>query len=671
MPHTRCSPVTPTLVPNPRARIARRASAPLAAGLLALLLAACGGGGGGEGGGGGTEAAAPAVPAAAAPAATGPAAATPASTDPAPDATPAPAADPVTPLAAPAAPSVSSTVLHKTVRLDWATIDPTATYQVQRQVAGGAWTDLGATLPASSTGTSVAIDAHRIDWTTTRYRVKACNTAGCGTSAEVDLAGRALQAIGYLKASNAEAGDWFGAAVALSGDGLTMVVGAPGEQSDGSAPADNSTTYAGAAYVFTRTGSSWVQQRWLKASNAGSGDKFGVSVAISQDGATIAVGALAESSAATGVNGNQSDDSLSGAGAVYVFVRSGASWTQQAYLKAANAGAGDAFGSKVALSADGSTLLASAPNEASGLVNAPADDSLPIAGAAYVFVRSGTTWTQQAYLKAGNVGAQAASLTSPAFGTAIALSADGSTAVIGAPGESSDATSVDGSGANVNAPGAGAAYVFGRTGSSWTQRAYLKPSNGDVQWNFGQAVSIDASGTLIAVGAPGATLTVPVAGPPPSIATLGAGGAAYVFAKAGSTWAEQAVLTAPNPDASDRYGSAVALSADGTTLAVVAYGESSQAVGFLGGTDTNTATNSGAVYLLRTAGGTWTRDVVLKALNTRASDAWTSAMTPTVTVSADGGSIAVGFDGDDSASTGFGGSPTGTGAGDSGAVTIW
>ncbi|MEI7446492.1 MAG: hypothetical protein WCK28_16510 [Burkholderiales bacterium] len=661
MPDTLLAPASPALDPSARARTARRARAPFAAGLLALLLAACGGGGGGTE----TSPAASTAPSTAAVPT-----ATPASTDPAPDSTPS-AGDTTPPLTAPAAPSVTSTVLHKTVRLDWAAIDPTASYQVQRQLAGGAWADLGSVLPAASTGTTVAIDAHRVDWATTRYRVKACNTAGCGTSAEVDLAGRALQAIGYLKASNAEAGDWFGQAVALSGDGLTMVVGAPGEQSDGSAQADNSLTYAGAAYVFTRSGSGWVQQRWLKASNAGAGDKFGSSVAISQDGTTIAVGALAESSAATGVNNNQSDDSLSGAGAVYVFIRSGSTWSQQAYIKASNAGAGDAFGSKVALSADGSTLLVSAPNEASGFTNNQADDSALNAGAAYVFSRSGTTWTQQGYLKAGNVVAQTASLTSPAFGSAIALSADGSTAVIGAPGESSDATSVNGSGTNTNAPGAGAAYVFGRTGSSWSQRAYLKPSDGDVQWNFGQAVAIDGAGSLIAVGAPGATLTVAVAGPPPSTATLGAGGAAYVFARNGSAWTEQAALVAPNPDANDRYGSAVALSADGGTLAIAAYGESSQAVGFLGSTNGNTATNSGAVYLLRGANGSWTRDVVLKALNTRASDAWTSAVTPTVSISADGGSIAVGFDGDDSASTGFGGSTAGTGAGDSGAVTVW
>lgn len=644
------------------AGVARRAGALFTAGLLALVLAGCGGGGDATSTAAGTPGSSVGTTA------------TPASNDPATDPSAGTPTD--APLSAPAAPTVSTTVAHKTVRLDWAAIDPSASYQVQRQVAGGAWVDVGAALPASSTGASVAIDAHLADWATTRYRVKACNAAGCGTSAEVGVAGRALQAIGYLKASNAEAGDAFGTAVALSGDGLTLVVGAPAERSDGSDPSDNSTTYAGAVYVFTRSGSTWVQQAWLKASNPGTNDKFGSSVAISQDGSTIAVGAFGEASASTGVNGPQGDDSAANAGAVYVFVRSGPGWTQQAYLKASNAEANDAFGSKVALSADGSTLLASAPNEASAVPGNASDNSAPGSGAAYVFVRNGATWTQQAYLKAGNATAQAGGITAPVFGTAIALSADGSTAVIGAPGESSDATSVAANstglgGSNQGAPGAGAGYVFGRTGSTWTERAYLKASDSSVQWMFGQAVSIDASGTRIAVGAPGATLTMNLAGPPPSTATLNSAGATYVFTRGPSTWTEQATLTAANPDINDFFGSAVALSADGTSLSIASFGEGTQAYGFLGSADDNAAPNAGAVYLYRESAGTWNRGVVLKALNARAGGGWSTQFTPAVAASADGRSIAVGFDGDDSGATGVGGSPAGTGAGDSGAVTVW
>jgi len=120
------------------------------------------------------------------------------------------------------------------------------------------------------------------------------------------------------------------------------------------------------------------------------------------DGSTIVVGALNEDSGATGVNGDQNDNSLSNAGAAYVFVRTGSMWAQQAYLKASNTEASDLFSFSVAIAGD--TIVVSAYGEDSNGTN-PADNSAPDAGAAYVFVRAGTTWTQQAYLKAANAGA--------------------------------------------------------------------------------------------------------------------------------------------------------------------------------------------------------------------------------------------------------------------------
>ena len=123
----------------------------------------------------------------------------------------------------------------------------------------------------------------------------------------------------YLKASNTDAGDYFGYSVAISGD--TIVVGAIVEDSSATGvngnQDDNSASDAGAAYVFQRSGSTWSQQAYLKASNTDASDYFGVSVAISGD--TIVVGASGEGSSATGVNGNQDDNSASAAGAAYVF----------------------------------------------------------------------------------------------------------------------------------------------------------------------------------------------------------------------------------------------------------------------------------------------------------------------------------------------------------------
>ena len=102
--------------------------------------------------------------------------------------------------------------------------------------------------------------------------------------------------------------------------------------------ADNSLYNSGAVYVFVRRGDAWVQQAYVKASNAGQSDLFGMNVALSADGNTMAVAAPWERSAATGINGDQNDDSLPQAGAVYVFTRSGDSWSQQAYVKASNTG---------------------------------------------------------------------------------------------------------------------------------------------------------------------------------------------------------------------------------------------------------------------------------------------------------------------------------------------
>ena len=208
--------------------------------------------------------------------------------------------------------------------------------------------------------------------------LSACSSGGGGTAPSAPSAPSAgsppppppppppvLQLVqqGYLKASNTNANDQFGYLVAFSGD--TLVVGAPQEGSNATGvngdQTNNNAANSGAVYVFTRSAGVWTQQAYLKASNTEAGDQFGVSVAISGD--TLAVGAMFEASNATGINGNQSDNSAPGAGAVYVFTRAAGVWTQQAYLKASNTDAGDNFGVTVALKDD--TLAVAAYSEAS------------------------------------------------------------------------------------------------------------------------------------------------------------------------------------------------------------------------------------------------------------------------------------------------------------------
>ena len=234
------------------------------------------------------------------------------------------------------------------------------------------------------------------------------------------------------------------------------------------------------------------QQAYVKAVNPGASDNFGYAVAMSAS--TLVVGAINEASNATGVNGDTLNNSLPGAGAVYIFTRSGTTWTQQAYLKASNPDSQDLFGSSVAIFGD--TVVVGAPRESSsanGVNGNQADNSTSNAGAAYVFTRNGTTWSQQAYLKASNPGAD------DLFGTSVAIS--GTTIVVGAYQEDSNAIGIDGNQADNSAQNAGAAYVFTFNGTTWSQQAYLKASNAEAGDRFGQVVTI--SGETIVVGADG------------------------------------------------------------------------------------------------------------------------------------------------------------------------
>ena len=229
----------------------------------------------------------------------------------------------------------------------------------------------------------------------------------------------------------------------LSGD--TLVIGCPFEGNGGAG--------SGAADVYVRNGSSWPQTVSLKAPTPQPQDHFGEAIAVSGD--TIVVGAPDEDSKAAGVNGDESDDSLSGAGAAYVFVRSGTTWSQQAYLKASNPGTNDAFGSSVAITGD-TIVIGALGEDSSGIgVDGIVDNAAPSSGAAYVFGRKGTTWVQQAYLKASNTTAQ------DRFGSCVGAS-DG-TIVVGARAEGSSALGVDGDPGNELSPESGAAYLFAIT----------------------------------------------------------------------------------------------------------------------------------------------------------------------------------------------------------------
>ena len=413
----------------------------------------------------------------------------------------------------------------------------------------------------------------------------------------------------YLKASNTGAEDFFGHTVATTGD--TVVVGAYGEDSGAAGvnanQADNSAADSGAIYVFVRSGTTWTQQAYIKSSNPATLDYFGSALSISGD--TIAAGAFGEDSSATGVNGNQADNNAGSSGAVYIFVRSGTTWTQQAYLKSSNTGSGDWFGTSVSIVGD--TLAVGAQGEdssATGANGTQTNNGTLESGAVYVFVRNAGNWTQQAYLKSSNTGQ------SDFFGYSVSLS--GESLVVGAYGESSNATGVNGNQADDSAGGSGAAYVFTRAGAAWTQQAYLKASNtGPVDY-FGSAVAI--SGDTVVVGAFGEDSAARGVNGSQSDNSASASGAAYVFLRSGSTWAQQAYLKAANADAGDWFGTSVAIS--GNVAAVGAYLESGGATGVNGNSADNSAQYAGAAYVFERSGATWTQQSYVKASNTDIGD---------------------------------------------------
>ncbi len=249
-----------------------------------------------------------------------------------------------------------------------------------------------------------------------------------------------------LTAGDGAAGDYFGDSVALAGD--VALVGA--YTNDVGANADQ-----GAAYVFTRSGTSWSQQAQLTAGDGAAGDYFGDSVALAGDVALV--GAYTND---VGANANQ--------GSAYVFTRSGASWSQQAQLTAGDGAAGDYFGYSVALAGD-TALVGAVTDDVGAAVNQ---------GSAYVFTRSGTSWSQQAQLTAGDGAA------GDVFGYSVALAGD--TALVGAYGNGIGANALQGS-----------AYVFTRSGASWSQQAQLTAGDGAAGDYFGYSVALAGDTALV------------------------------------------------------------------------------------------------------------------------------------------------------------------------------
>ena len=392
-----------------------------------------------------------------------------------------------------------------------------------------------------------------------------------------------------LVAPDGVSGDHFATAVSVSAD--TVLVGAFQDDDNG--------TDSGSAYVFVRSGSVWSHEQKLLASDGATVDRFGFSVIVSGDYAVI--GAPLD------------DDNGSGSGSAYVFVRSGTVWTEQQKLSASDGAADDQFGHSVGLSGD-STVIGARLD----------DDSANATGSAYVFVRSGTVWTEQQKLLASGVASQT-------FGTSVSISGD--VIVGGAPlgvrpgigyvyervgtvwtaeqklgadalGPSDEffgtSVSVSGDTAVIGAPSyddgsntdSGAAYVYVRSGTIWTEQQELRSSDLAAGDNFGSSVSV--SGDSLIVGAKW------------DDDNGGSSGSAYVFVRSGGVWTEQQKLTASDGASSDWFGDSVGLSGDTAVVGALLH-------------DGN-GSSSGAAYVYFRSGAKWTEQQKLLASDGAADD---------------------------------------------------
>ncbi len=391
--------------------------------------------------------------------------------------------------------------------------------------------------------TSGAVAARRPGARAPRGRpgtVRRIETPDLGPSAAHALAWGTCSSETKLLSNSGRTDDAFGWAVA--GSGNTLVVGAP---FDTKAGGDDE---AGAAHVFVRSGDTWSSEATLRASDGAFRDWLGTAVAVSGDTAVV------------GANNCTTPEAMQ-AGAAYVFVRVGSTWTEQAKLEAADGTSLAQFGLAVAVSGDTAVIGAMSDDPAAG-----AD-----AGAAYVFVRTGTTWSQQAKLLASD-GASGAG-----FGEAVWASGD--TVLVGAPNDDT-AGGVD----------AGAAYVYVRTGTTWTEEAKLTSPTGAAGDHFGFSLSLSGD-TVVAAAYADDTPSGPDAG------------SADVFVRSGGTWTWQGALAASDAAGDDKFGCAVAV--EGDVIVVGAYTD------VVGG-----RVDAGSAYVFVREGSSWREEAKLTASDT-------------------------------------------------------
>ncbi|WP_049723659.1 hypothetical protein [Gilvimarinus polysaccharolyticus] len=575
---------------------------------------------------------------------------------------------------APAAPTASANVTPQTLSLSWNNASRADYYRVLQDPSGSAgFTDISGQL--QTTEFTAPLAAHLTNWIDGRLVVEACNNNGCTASTDIYLDDQVTDAIGYLKAGSAQQnatfgfamatsadgktlavgsprfdiaedagtnsgavfiyqasdtgwqlsqtlnnpapdlgeGDLFGYSLALSDDGLTLAIGAPYEDSAAdSSAADNSVSDAGAVYVYSNTNSNWQQQALIKASNAEQQDYLGVRVALSADGSRLAASAPYEDSNASGVNGDQADNSIELAGAVYTYQRNGSNWSQQAYIKPSTpswpeSGCFDPrppgiecfsatparFGYALAFADDGNMLAVGSPgdNSSDGGINGDETDfKARSSGAVYILRYTEAGWAHNDYIKAATPGI------SDEFGLSLSLSTDGTRLAVGAPYEDGAGEGLAADATITGETDSGAAYLFTFDGQ-WQQQQYIKAEKNDEDNLFGWQVALSGDGNILVAGAPRDDSDARAIGTDWDNNQAPSAGAAYLYQFNGNSWQLGNYIKAHNAAANDTFGRTLALARDGQTLAITASGEDGNGTGVNGDSSNNSVTDSGAVYL--------------------------------------------------------------------------
>lgn len=533
--------------------------------------------------------------------------------------------------------------LAKTLNFSWSPVDGASYYKLLKNDGSG-FVELGGNITGTSASDTIAVHLH--DWINTRYLVQWCDVNNvCQNSNNTYTATEMIKSIGLVRASNGEANDFFGWSVALSGDGQTLAVGAPAEDSNATGvngdQTSNTSQDSGAVYVFVNQNGLWVQQAYLKASNTEQpsvnpsrffpNDRFGYKVAISDDGNTLAVSAIHEDSPSYGVNCNQANYERT----IYTTVVSSSSNSSSNSSSSSSLGTND-----VAIIGFGFNM-----------------------GAVYVFKRTGQVWEQDAYIKPSFTQTYVDLDHELLFGESLAISGDGKTIAVGTTTDlfqSIDTFNIDN---------------FSNSSQACLDYSALDPittiSSSSTSIS-GSSLSSSSSSSSISSSS-SFNSSVKIRGGLYS-------GAVFTFTKINDNWQPEAFIKASNAegeiqrnmgsglqqvDSGDLFGASIALSKDGNWLVVGAPGEDSGSIGVNGTNQENTCyyitkdpfkydddcskflreskrLNNGAAYLFNRTNGDWAQTHYLKPA-TRIPG---SAFGTSVDIADDASTVAVGAIGD-------------------------